>query len=70
MNRFIRLLVLIPATIFTTLMALPGIGFAGPNFWSLLAAFAIVAVPAGLIVWTIRDHFKRTALKDTKVTPL
>ncbi|MCB2044776.1 MAG: hypothetical protein H6915_05510 [Novosphingobium sp.] len=70
MNTFIRLLVLIPATIFVTLTALLGIGFAGPNFLSFLAAFAIVAVPAGLIVWTIRDHFKRKALKDTKVPPL
>ena len=59
MNTLMRLLILIPATAFAILMAWIGIGFAGLGLWSVAFHLAVAAIPAWLLVWTIRDHFVR-----------
>ena len=62
MNAILRLIVLIPVTIFAFLMAWVGIGFAGLTFWSLVIALAFVSVPVALVVWTVKDHHSRRYL--------
>jgi len=58
-NTFIRLVVLIPATLFAILMAWIGIGFGGLSFWSIALNLTLVAIPASLVVWAIWDDFMR-----------
>ncbi|WAC23133.1 hypothetical protein [Blastomonas sp. SL216] len=65
MNTFIRLLVLVPATVLVILIAWLSIGFAGLSLWSVLFCFLVLAFPVGLVVWTIRDHRRRKAQPQT-----
>jgi hypothetical protein len=68
MHTAFRLLVFMPAAVFAVVIGLLGVGFAGGALPSLLLFALIVALPIGLIAWTIRDARRRrhasTDLRD------
>ena len=70
MNTIIRLVVLIPATIFAFLMAWVGVGFSGLTPLSILVALMFVGVPSALLVWTIKDHSARKMAETAEGEPL
>jgi ABC-type bacteriocin/lantibiotic exporter with double-glycine peptidase domain len=61
---FIRLLVLIPAALLMALLGMLAIGFAGWSFFSVPLAALFVGWPIALIIWTIRDHRKRSGISQ------